>query len=58
MTQKTTADVKASTTQEIWSLMEQILELETDYKDRVKLTSDEDRTITSQILKLLDEGVK
>lgn len=58
MIEKTIPDVKASTTDEVWSLMEKILQLETDYKDRVKLTSDEERTITNQILKLLDESVQ
>jgi len=58
MIEKTIPDVKASTTDKVWSLMEKILQLETDYKDRVKLTSDEERTITSQVLKLLDESVK
>ena len=58
MIEKTIPDVKASTTDEVWSLMEKILQLETDYKDRVKLNSDEERTITSQVLKLLDESVK
>lgn len=58
MIEKTIPDVKASTTDEVWSLMEKILQLETDYKDRVKLTSDEERTITNQVLKLLDESVQ
>ena len=58
MIEKTIPDVKASTTDEVWSLMQKILQLETDYKDRVKLTSDEERTITNQILKLLDESVQ
>ncbi len=58
MIEKTIPDVKASTTDEVWSLMEKILQLETDYKDRVKLTSDEEKTITNQVLKLLDESTK
>tara|TARA_R110001599_G_scaffold261569_1_gene461994 strand:+ start:17072 stop:17248 length:177 start_codon:yes stop_codon:yes gene_type:complete len=58
MTDRTIPDIKNSTTETVWTLMEDILELETDYKDRIKLTTEDNNKICDQILRLLDESIK
>jgi len=57
-TKKNTSEIKDNTTDEVWTLVNQILTVESDYKERITLTSDDERKITSEILRLLDRSVE
>ena len=54
---KNLSEIKDNTTDEVWALVNQILTVESDYKERIKLTSDDERKITAEILKLLERSV-